>query len=44
VAAVTLTGKFILTETSLCLICLSHQMHGFLAKSPSPPRELEYQS
>jgi hypothetical protein len=29
-------GKFILTETSLCLICLSHQMHGFLAKSLEP--------
>lgn len=32
---VTLTGKFILAETSLCLICLSHQMHGFLANASS---------
>lgn len=34
-AAVTPTGKFILTQTCPCLLGLSRQMHGFLAKTSS---------
>ena len=34
-AAVTPTGKFNLTEASLCLICLPDQMHGILANASS---------